>query len=1196
MSDLKLDGDVRAGSSLREIRFRPGYSSADETLHGFYVPALQRAGSYDRSVGYFRSSSLSVAARGMSRFIASGGQVRLLVGPELTEADAQALRGAVEIHSDLAQRLAAALVTEDDVDRRRLEVLAWLARTKRLEVKVAVPLGDDGEPMATVGEDVPYFHEKIGVLRDPTGDGVAFQGSVNESARAWMRNFESFSVYRSWDGTREHFDHWASEFEHRWQGQVPRFRVYPLPQAVYHELISYAPDEPPSERDPQEPGWAVGTALLAQFLRVAPRLPTAVRLPEETVGVELFPHQRQVVERLAGTYPRSWLVADEVGLGKTISAGLALRRLWLSGQVRRALVLAPANVVRQWQDELFEKFGLWVPRLEAGHFHGVHEDEEEPVPPGENPYRPKALLLASSHLARRAEHRRLILEAAPFDLLIVDEAHHARRRKFADLTDYRPSLLLRLLDELRGHGRLSALWLLTATPMQVHPIELRDLLIQVGLSGSLSRWSDFQRWHRELAKSDAERPDWNYLAKTLRDTPMPPPSQAEETVLHRIDVKLGLVARSRIERFTRTPGDLHDVAGQLGPAGRAELRNWLRQRGPVGQLLTRHSRDTLRRYRDQGLLQEPIAERDPHDVVVPFDSDEERLYKELDNLIDRLRSTHRGRRNAGFVLTIYQRRLTSSWYAIRRTLQRRVAREGGLDLELDLLSEAEVEELVGRTVDDADAVPLNDDDLEQIAHYLDDLRAVEDSKLHYLKQDLAAARGSGQAAIVFSQFTDTMTYLRDHFVGAYRDHLATFSGEGGRMYDPARNYWYRVSKQNLVEAVRTGRCSVILATDAASEGLNLQACSYLVNYDLPWNPMRVEQRIGRIDRIGQQRPVITVRNYIIPNTIETQVHAALKRRIGDFHQLVGRLQPILGATEQAVRTAYDAGLEQRGAVVEEEIEQLLDQLDHLQGGGIDLVDEDPLPIPDHPAPPVTLDQLEQAVIENLQLQIASPGRPVTFDATRASRDPTDWAALVTYGHPRLDTEIARLADDYNNETGPIFFAQEGEVVTAYRADRNPPEPVRTLDELNQLGEPHARGEAQGLAREHAAMLAREGRATYRAALALRETDWEANVRERFRQLVRDKLAARVALRELTAGEEATADLAWFDLRDETDTWRYAETFRQHLDIPLTELLPTRADIATAKGRRRQLEDAARGGELELESLMREWGERTRGGK
>ena len=134
---------------------------------------------------------------------------------------------------------------------------------------------------------------------------------------------------------------------------MPDFKVFALPEAVERELVALAPPEPPPVRDPEEAAEPPDPALVAKVLLTLPRTPAADGLADATTGVQLFPHQAQVVERLAGQYPRSWLVADEVGLGKTISAGMALRRLWLSGQVRRALILAPANVARQWQDELF---------------------------------------------------------------------------------------------------------------------------------------------------------------------------------------------------------------------------------------------------------------------------------------------------------------------------------------------------------------------------------------------------------------------------------------------------------------------------------------------------------------------------------------------------------------------------------------------------------------------------------------------------------------------------------------------------------------------------------------------------------------------------------------------------------------------------------------------------------------------------
>jgi hypothetical protein len=373
-----------ADARLRDLDLPPGFDTGDDALRTFYVPALSRAMSYDRSVGYFRASSLSVAAQGVSRFVAGGGQMRLLVGAELTKDDAEALEGKAAIPDGLAERLASELVPENEIAQQRLAVLSWLAREERLVVRIAIALGPDGKPRLGGGDD-PYFHLKVGVLRDVHEDGIAFQGSANESASGWARNFEAISVFPSWTKQAD-FDFWAGRFEQYWAGEVMGFRVYPLPHAVRERLVHFAPTERPAERDPLEPELPPSRRALARFARVAPRLPDSEALAEATGAVTLQPHQRQVAARLADEYPRSWLVADEVGLGKTISAGLALRRLWLSGEVRRALILAPANVCRQWQDELFEKFGFWVPRLDGGKLHGAHPDDVREVPVGVNPY------------------------------------------------------------------------------------------------------------------------------------------------------------------------------------------------------------------------------------------------------------------------------------------------------------------------------------------------------------------------------------------------------------------------------------------------------------------------------------------------------------------------------------------------------------------------------------------------------------------------------------------------------------------------------------------------------------------------------------------------------------------------------------------------------------------------------------------
>jgi len=1190
MSPTSTNGSTEgeAASGLRGLALAIGYDSGDEALRSFYVPALARSISYDRSVGYFRASALSAAARGVSRFVAGGGRMRLLVGAELTEADRDALSGATTIPPDLARRLAAELVPPDEIAARRLEVLAWLVREDRLEVKVAVPVHPDGAPMSPETAR-PFFHEKLGILRDGQGDGVAFQGSVNESDTAWTHNFESFSVYKSWDGSAAYFDEWATRFEQRWAGEVSGFKVFDLPDAVASTLLALAPVDTPAWRDVEEGPEPAPPNVLATFLRIAPCLPRAQGLAEATSDVRPLPHQRKVVARLAGEYPRSWLVADEVGLGKTISAGLALRRLLLTGEVRRALVLAPANVCRQWQDELFEKFGLWVPRLDSGKIHGAHPADVRDLGHQENPYQTEDVLLVSSHLSRRAEHQRLLLAAPPLDLLVVDEAHHARRRA-ADLDEYRPSRLLELLDAIDDAGHTRCTWLLTATPMQIHPIELVDLLRHTGLTGMLSRYSNFERFYGELAKVADTDVDWNYLARGLAENTPVELDDAERAFLARVEIDLGAVQADRVRRFGRSPEAIADVVDALGVTGRNELRRWIRLRSPVGRYVTRHSRRTLKRYWDEGLLDEPIADRDVKAVTVEFSAQESALYRNLDVQLDKLMQAHGTRRGAGFVLTIYRRRLTSSWAAIKSTLERRLKREG-LQVERDILDEIDLEGLElddGTTVDDVEAVPLSPEDVANLREYLAELESVADSKFERLRRDIDVARGTRQSVIVFTQFTDTLAYLRGRLHPAYRSQLATYTGEGGFMWSEDAE-WQAVSKKDLVDALRSGRISVILATDAASEGLNLQVASYLINYDLPWNPMKVEQRIGRIDRIGQRRPVVTVRNYVIPGTIEEDVYAALAQRIDLFAGLLGQLQPILGATEAAFARIFRVPLSERAAVSKAEIDGLIALVDELERTGIDLGDEDPLPDPILPPPPVDLHGLQVALVEDLGEGLDEPERPATFAPGRASRDPQTWCALATYGHPRLESTLARHGGDAvsGSDTGLALAEAEG-IWAVWRADRSPPIPVRTIDDLTDLGDSVATGDAEVAALGEARTAATERSARLARALRTGEKRQLGVLRRAFIQTVHDAINAESALHGRTGEGFVEPRLLWVDFAgDQSSAWRNADALRQHLGLEVGDILP-RAPATDDQRSEHELRSVRAATAQQINQLVKEW--------
>ena len=475
-----------------------------------------------------------------------------------------------------------------------------------------------------------------------------------------------------------------------------------------------------------------------------------------------------------------------------------------------------------------------------------------------------------------------------------------------------------------------------------------------------------------------------------------------------------------------------------------------------------------------------------------------------------------------------------------------------MSVEDDLLDDAEEAGLdagSGRAVNDEQAVPLTENELAEVRDYLGDIAGVGDSKFDRLRLDLDQARSAAHSTIVFTQFTDTLTDLRDRLVGAYRIELATFTGAGGQRYHEGHG-WVDMAKRDLVDAVRRGEVTVLLATDAASEGLNLQSCSHLVNYDMPWNPMRVEQRIGRIDRLGQQRDTVHVRSYFIPLTVERSVYEALARRIDVFSGLLGNLQPILGATERAVQSVFRAPRSERKAAEDKAIRELLDKVGGLESDGINLSVEDPLPMPEDPLSPVTLPELRAVVAERFGASLERPDRAATWDPQRASRDPHTWAALCTYGHPQLSSVLDRRAGPCLPDGSALVLGgvQGDGPVTAVRSDRTPPAVIRRLTEIDGLGEPTSRGEAESLAER----LAHEA-ASVQAARQLAgagSSQGEQSLSDRFIALAREAIAGITACH----GETDSAS-AWRRLtQDSTSTWAYADGLRQRLDVSYSDLL------------------------------------------
>lgn len=664
----------------------------------------------------------------------------------------------------------------------------------------------------------------------------------------------------------------------------------------------------------------------------APQLPGGERIAEATSAVTPWPHQVRAFERMLGHWPPRLLIADEVGLGKTVEAGMLLRYAWLSGRAKRILVLAPKAVMSQWQLELREKFNLnwpiydgknlrWYPSpLMKGHAEReVSRDDWHREP----------FVIASSHLMRRRDRQRELLEVAePWDLIVLDEAHHARRKSPGATKEGPPNLLLQLMQKL--NARTKGLLLLTATPMQVHPVEVWDLLHLLAMPTAWTR-SAFLEFFRKSGDGNPSPDDFEMLAALFRAAeaafgPMP------------LDVAVRRTAgksRLKAQKILRA---LRDMAAtprrQLSAEERRNAVAMMRAHTPVAGLISRHTRDLLREYHRRGMIDSPIANRIVVDEFLDMTKAESEVYSALEDYISTTyNAAAQDKRSAvGFVMTTYRKRLASSFYALRQTLEERLGVVSGqATLPFDQLrtsedAEDDEDESGDQADDDAVAAQkvaaLNLEESGDIEELLAQVRRLPvDSKARRLAEVLRALQGGSfhamdnsllppyPQAIVFTQYTDTLDYLRDFLKGEGFSILC-YSGRGGEWLQPDGR-WKNLSREETKRRFRRGDAQVLVCTDAAAEGLNFQFCGALINFDAPWNPMRIEQRIGRVDRLGQRFDRIAIVNLMYEGTVETDVYRALRARINLFTAVVGRLQPILSSMPQLIAAVALTGPDER---------------------------------------------------------------------------------------------------------------------------------------------------------------------------------------------------------------------------------------------------------------------------------------------
>lgn len=562
-------------------------------------------------------------------------------------------------------------------------------------------------------------------------------------------------------------------------------------------------------------------------------------------AVDLNPHQIEAaLFALQSPLSKGVILADEVGLGKTIEAGIVLCQYWAECR-RHLLVICPASIRKQWALEIQEKFSLPAVVLDAKAYREAKREARNPLETG-------AILVISFNFANILREE---LRAINWDLVVIDEAHKLRNA-------YRPSN--KVGQGIRWATEDCRKLLLTATPLQNSLVEL------YGLS-----------------------------------------SLIDECIF-------GDVYAFRA-RYTNANSDLNELRGRLAPFCKRTLRKQVTE---------------YIRYTERRTITRPFRPTD----------EEHRLYEKISNFLQREDSYALPKRQRHLTVLILRKLLASSSAAIAATLDILRFRLETLSVERlqsdpefteQLVENEEIEgDILDETLTEANCVdngksamePIDrrrlQEEIETLQQLANEARRIGvDTKSQTLLKALEvgfqqmATIGAPRKALIFTESRRTQDYLKRFLeANGYTGEVVIFNGtnsspEATAIYERwiERNRdTGRVSGSRAID-VRTAliehfrdHATILLATEAAAEGVNLQFCALVVNYDLPWNPQRIEQRIGRCHRYGQKHDVVVINFLNERNEADRRVLELLTEKFSLFSGVFGASDEVLGSIESGV--------------------------------------------------------------------------------------------------------------------------------------------------------------------------------------------------------------------------------------------------------------------------------------------------------
>lgn len=831
------------------------FSSRNQRLDKvFLTDKLTGARSYKRIAGYFRSSIFELVGEEISKIP----DVRIVCNSDL----------------DIADIVVSKAVRENALKEKwnqvPIEVEALLHREKYKKLYEILSAGNI--QIRVVPKENVFVHGKAGVVELADGSKTCFMGSINESKSAFALNYEIL-----WEDTSPEGVDWVdAEFEALWK------ESYPLPDAIIEEVKRVA------ERSE------------VSFDDVAPKdLPAAalVESPIYRAGEQLQPWQRAFVVTFLEhreTYGSArMLLADEVGLGKTLSLGTCAMLAAMLGD-GPVLILCPSTLTFQWQVELKDRLGIpsavWLSNKKMwvdANGHPIKTRGSQDVV--RCPYR--IAIVSTGLIVQNTDERTRLLQHR-YGMVILDEAHKARKKgSLGQAKDEYNNLL----DFMMNIGpKTKNLLLGTATPIQTEVYELWDLMkiLNSGVDFVLGR-ENVSRWvtcEKSLpyVKGTQTPPDAKDAWELLR-TPLPPARECPNVAGIRFqmgiaddsfycEVPFSSLGWSEQELVQQTlyPGYFKDN----NPIVRHTVlrrRDILEEKGLLERIEVRVHPDpnnTLDAYPGQGFNGLGLMTNLPFDLAY-------QAAKDFTNALSQRTPA------AGFIESMLLQRICSSFASGKSTAKKLLSRQ--------VLEEEEDTQLLEKVLDG-----LTKQEAIYLQRIVDELSRPEarDPKLSAVKYFLTENLSDGKSwlelgCIIFSQYYDTAYWAASELAKLLpNETIAVYAGLGKSGVFKGGDF-STVERDAIKAAVKERKLRLVVATDAACEGLNLQTLGTLINIDLPWNPSRLEQRLGRIKRFGQARKMVDMLNLVYHETRDEKVYKVISRRLKDKFDIFGGLPDII---------------------------------------------------------------------------------------------------------------------------------------------------------------------------------------------------------------------------------------------------------------------------------------------------------------